>query len=464
MFSTLRSSRAWLVLCAMSMLQFFIAVDVTVVNIALPSIGDHFGVDAHSLTWVVVGYTITGGGVLMLGGRLGDLLGRRRTLLVGTTLFGVASLAAGLAPTFIVLVLARLLQGIGEAIALPAAMATIVLMFPEGPRRSRALSVWAAVASCGLVLGFVLSGIITAHLGWRWIFLISVPFIGIVLLAGLFLIERDRPVQRGSAPLDLPGAVLLTACPLLFTLGVVEAGEPSSPAWVAPVALTGAVLAGIGFVRVEARSRHPLLPLSFFAHRARVGANLTTALLSGALSTSFLLFTFYLQDRLGIGPLGAGVTMLPLAVALIVFSTLVPRLLGRWGTRACVLAGLGFTAAAMAVVAAFAIIGAGAAAMVPAMLLIAAGMGFGLVGLQYIAVSGVTDEDAGTASGVQRAADQLGGSAGVAVCVGIGFTPALHAGDPFLVATVLAGLGLTMGAVVAWRLPTPAPGVPVMTE
>ncbi len=460
-FSTLHSSRgsrpsparAWLVLGAMSMLQFLIAVDVTVVNIALPSIGADFDVDAHSLTWVVVGYTITGGGLLMLGGRLGDLLGRRRTLLTGTAVFGAASLLAGLAPSFALLVFARLLQGAGEAIALPAAMATIVLMFPEGDRRSRALSVWAAVASCGLVLGFVLSGIITAHLGWRWIFLISVPFILVVLLAGVFLVERDRPVRRGSTPLDVPGALLLTACPLLFTLGVVEAGDPGTPEWLAPAALAGAVLSCLGFVRVESRSRHPLLPLDFFAHRARVGANLTTMLLSGALSTSFLLFTLYLQDRLGIGPLGAGVTMLPLAVALIACSMLVPRLLGQWGARACVLAGLTFTAAAMGLIALVATLGAGAVALVPAMLLIAAGMGFGLVGLQYIAVSGVTDDDAGTASGVQRAADQLGGSSGVAICVGLGFSPALHAGDPFLVATVLAVAGLLVGVLVAWRLP-----------
>ncbi|WP_156743087.1 MFS transporter [Occultella aeris] len=440
----------------MSMLQFFIAVDVTVVNIALPSIGADLGVDAHSLTWVVVGYTITGGGLLMLGGRLSDLLGRRRMLLVGTALFGASSLLAGLAQSFEILVLARLLQGAGEAIALPAAMASMVLTFPEGPRRSRALSVWAAVASCGLVLGFVLSGIVTAHLGWRWIFLISVPFILVVLLAAFFLVERDRPVSRGSALLDVPGALLLTACPLLFTLGVVEAGERGTPLWVAPAALAGATLAGIGFVLVEARSRNPLLPLRFFTNRARVAANVTTMLLSGALSTSFLLFTFYLQDRLGIGPMGAGMTMLPLAVALIAFTMLVPRLLARWGVRTCVLAGLALTAAALAVIAVVSVLGAGAVAMVPAMLLIAAGMGLGLVGLQYQAVSGVTDDDAGTASGVQRAADQLGGSAGVAVCVGIGFAPALHAADPFLVATVLAGGGLGIGMLVARRMPARA--------
>ncbi|MEU6793540.1 MFS transporter [Nonomuraea wenchangensis] len=435
----------------MSMLQFFIAVDVTVVNIALPSIGADLGVDGQSLTWIVVGYTITGGGLLMLGGRLGDLLGRRRTLLVGTTLFGAASLLAGLAPSFAVLVAARLFQGAGEAIALPAAMATIVLMFPEGPRRSRALSMWAAVASCGLVLGFALSGIITAHLGWRWIFLISVPFILVVIMAALVLVKADRPASRKRARLDLPGALLLTACPLLFTYAAVEAGEPGSSPWVSLAALAGAVLAAAGFVQVELRSSNPLVPLAFFANRARVRANLTTMLLSGALSTSFLLFTFYLQDRLGIGPMGAGLTMLPLAVALIVASLLVPRQLGRWGARTCVLAGLGAAAGAMTVIALVAALGAGAAWLLPAMLLIAAGMGFGLVGLQYIAVSGTTDEDAGIASGVQRAADQLGGASGVAVYVGIGFAPVVHAADPFLIAAVLAIAGLAVGAIVVSR-------------
>lgn len=391
----------WLVLAAMSMLQFFIAVDVTVVNIALPSIGADLGVEGHALTWVVVGYTITGGGLLMLGGRLGDLLGRRRTLLVGTALFGAASLLAGLAPSFPVLVAARLLQGVGEAVALPAAMATIVLLFPEGPRRSRALSVWAAVASCGLVLGFALSGVITAHLGWRWIFLISVPFIVVVIAAALVLVPADRSAPQERSRLDLPGSVLLTACPLLFVFAAIEAGESRTSPWLSVAALVGAVLAAVGFVRVESRSPNPLVPLAFFADRARVRANLTTMLLSGALSTSFLLFTFYLQDRLGIGPLGAGLTMLPLAVALIAASVLVPRLLGRWGARACVVIGLAAAASAMTVVACVAVLGGGAIWLLPAMLLIAAGMGFGIVGLQYIAVSGTTDEDAGIASGVE---------------------------------------------------------------
>lgn len=463
MFSGILSSRgdgsspvrAWLVLCCMAVLQFLIAVDVTVVNVALPSIGADFGVDGHALTWVVVGYTITGGGLLMLGGRLGDVLGRRPVLLLGTALFGAASLLAGLAPSFVLLVAARLLQGAGEAIALPAAMAVIVLMFPEGPRRSRALSVWAAVASCGLVLGFVVSGIITELLGWRWIFLVSVPFIVVVLAAVVFLVPSERPAE--PAALDLPGSLLLVAAPLLFTLGVVEAGETEGTLpWLPPVALACAVAAGALFVGVERCSQRPLVPLRFFRNRPRVLANLATALLSAALSTSFLLFTYYLQDRWGAGPLRAGLTMLPLAVSLIAASVLVPRLLGRWGARACVLAGIGFTVLAMAAIALVSFIGAAGPAMVPAMMLISAGMGFGIVGLQYVAVTGVTEDDAGIASGVQRAADQLGGSAGVTLYVGIGFAPALDGIDPFLASSLLAVAGLAAAGCITWRISVPA--------
>ncbi|GAA2403135.1 MFS transporter [Actinomadura vinacea] len=447
--------RAWLVLCCMAMLQFLIAVDVTVVNVALPSIGAGFGANGRQLTWVVVGYTITGGGLLMLGGRLGDVLGRRRVLLLGTAVFGAASLLAGLAPSFPALVAARLLQGAGEAIALPAAMAVIVLMFPEGPRRSRALSLWAAVASCGLVLGFVLSGIITELFGWRWIFLVSVPFILLVLCAVILLVPADPPVER--TPLDLPGALLLTAAPLLFTLGIVEAGEEDRAlAWLPPAALSGAVIAGIVFVMVERHAADPLVPLGFFRSRPRVLANLATALLSAALSTSFLLFTYYLQDRLGLSPLGAGLMMLPLAVALIAASIFVPQLLGRWGAQICALAGIGFTVSAMAAIALAAHLEANALAMIPAMLLIAAGMGFGLVGLQYAAVTGATENDAGIASGVQRAADQLGGSTGITLYVGIGFAPALKGTDPFLTSSLLAITGLTAAGVIAWRIPMPA--------
>ncbi|WP_198284987.1 MFS transporter [Saccharomonospora cyanea] len=207
---------------------------------------------------------------------------------------------------------------------------------------------------------------------------------------------------------------------------------------------------------VERRAANPLVPLRFFRSRPRVLANLATALLSAALSTSFLLFTYYLQDQLGLSPLEADLTMLPLAVALIAASVFVPQLLGRWGAQVCTLAGIGFTVLAMASLALATHLEANALAMIPAMLLIAAGMGFGLVGLQYTAVTGVTENDAGIASGIQRAADQLGGSTGTTLYVGIGFAPALADIDPFLTSSLLAVAGLTAAGVVAWRIAMPA--------
>lgn len=439
---------------ALAVLQFFIAVDVTVVNVALPSIGADLDVDPRNLTWVVVGYTITGGGLLMLGGRLGDVVGRRRLLIAGTTVFTAASLAAGLADTFVLLVVARLFQGVGEALALPAAMATIVLLFPEGRQRTRALSVWAAVASCGLVLGFVLSGVITEYLGWRWVFLIAIPFTLVVLLATVFLLPRDTPRQR--KPLDVLGAVLLTGAPLLFAFGVIEAGESTGGVpWAALSAVVGAAVTGGLFIGVERRAADPLIPPEFFANRTRLRANLATALLSTALSTSFLLFTFYLQDDRGFSPLEAGLFLVPLAVSLIVAVTVVPRLMGRWGTRTCAVAGLAFAAAGMTVIAVAGQLTAPAWLLLPAMVFIAAGMGLGIVGLQYAAVSGVTDADAGVASGVQRAADQLGGATGVTVFVGLGFAAVSHGISPYVLSCVLAILGLCAAFIVVRRLHVP---------
>lgn len=449
-------TRPWVVLGFLAMLQFLIAVDVTVVNVALPSIGRDLDAGPGELTWVVVGYAITGGGLLMLGGRLGDVLGRRRVLLAGTAVFGSASLLAGLAPSLAWLVAARLLQGVGEALALPAAMATIVMLFPEGPERSRALGVWAAVASSGLVVGFALSGVITDLLGWRWVFLISVPFVVVVAAASAILVPLAGP--RRHFRLDLPGALLLTAAPLLFAFGVVELGESGGEAWIGGSALLVAAIAATLFVIVERRAAAPLVPLRLLRRPLRLRANLATALLSAALSTSFLLLTFLLQQRIGLSPLEAGLTLLPLAVALIGVATVAPRLLGRLGVRGVVGLGIGTTALGVVAIAVLAAAGLGAVAVIPATLLIAAGMGFGLVGLQYAAVSGVTDDDAGVASGVQRAADQLGGASGVALYIGVGFGPASGGMDPFMVSGGLAVAGLVVAALVAGRIAVSSDG------
>jgi len=439
--------RPWVVLTCLSVLQFLIAVDVTIVNIALPSIGRAFDVEQNTLPWVVIAYTVTGGGLLMLGGRLADAFGRRNLLFIGAIVFGLASLAAGLAGSFFVLVIARILQGVGEALALPAAMAMIVLLFPDGSARSRALSIWAAISSCGLVLGFLLSGIIVQFLGWRWIFLIAVPIVVLILVTAAAILPRDKP--RDRKPLDVLGSILLTCAPLLLSYGIVEFGNGREIGWFPLFAFVGALVAAALFVKVERRARNPVIPLSFFRNRSRTRANLTTALLSAALSTSFLLFTFSLQDRLRLSALQSGLMLVPLAACLVIAVLVVPRLLGRWGARNCSLAGIIFAALGLMLIALADQVDAPVSALVPAMLLTAFGMGLGLIGLQYVAVTDVTDDDAGVASGVQRAADQLGGSTGVALYIGMGFSPSMAGVSPYLLSSGFAVTGLVVAAFIA---------------
>lgn len=439
----------WLTLVCLAMLQFLIALDVTIVNVALPSIGTEFGVNTGRLTWVVVGYTIAGSGLLALGGRLGDMFGRRRILVTGTLVFGIASLLAGLAWSFPILVIARIAQGIGEAFALPAAMATIVMLFPEGPRRSRALSIWAVVASSGLVLGFILSGIITDYWGWRWIFLLALPFIVLVLVGIFVLLPVDTPKKRTA--LNIRGAVLMTSAPLLLVYGVVEAGSGGHPALWLTAVLVAVILAGL-FIWSEQRTHNPLIPVTFFRNRNRTMANLATIMLSAALSTSFLLFTLYLQDNHGLSPFATGIMLIPLAISLVIATTFIPKLLGRWGLRTCIFTGLVCTSAAMLTIALVALLQTSIFVLLLAMVLIAAGMGFGIVGLQYAAVIDVTGENAGIASGIQRAADQLGGSTGITIYLGVGFAPAFSGSEQYVVSSVLALGGLILAAILASRI------------
>jgi len=421
------------------MLQFLIAVDVTVVNIALPSIGADLGAGPQGLTWVVAGYTLVGGGLLLLGGRICDLLGRRRMLLLGAALFGAASLVAGAAPDLPWLLAARFGQGAGEALASPAAMSLIAMLFPGPRERAKALGIWGAISSTGLVGGVLLSGVITELLDWRWIFLVNLPVVAVVLVVVPLLVEPDRVGggSRGdsahsavSASVrrrpDLLGAVLLTTGPLALVYGVLQAAERpwAEPQVFAPV-LGGVVALGL-FVLVEARSSNPLVPLSFFADRTRLVANAATVLLSAALSTSFLLVTLYLQEVLGMGPLRAGLAYVPFCAAILLSAALVSRVIGAIGLSGAAIAGLLSAAAGTAWLSRLPVDGDLWTDAMPGMLLVGAGMGIGLIALQNAALHGVTEADAGVASGVQRSVDQLGGATGMAVLVGA----AVAAGTP----------------------------------
>ncbi|MEV0118603.1 MFS transporter [Streptomyces sp. NPDC050844] len=400
--------RRTLTLALLSLLQFLIAIDVTVVNVALPAIGERFDAGPAALSWVVTGYTLVGGGLLLLGGRLTDLLGRRRMFLLGAALFALASLAAGLAPNLETLVAARFAQGAGEALASPAAMSLIALLFPGPEERAKALGIWGAISAGGLVVGVLISGAIVQLLDWRWTFGINVPLAAVVIAITPRLVRPDG--RRGlDRRLDLPGAALLTGGPLSFVYGVLSG---SATAVLAGVALL------VAFVLVEARSKNPLVPLSFFAHRTRAVANAATVPLSAGLSTSFLLLTLYMQYVVELTPLQAGLAYLPFCAALLAAIFLTSRLIGAIGTKHTALLGLLVTAAGLGWLARLPDRGGLWVDVLPGMVGVAAGMGVGLLALQNAALSDVTEDDAGTASGVQRSVDQLGGSLGLAVLVG----------------------------------------------
>ncbi|MFC7302809.1 MFS transporter [Streptomyces monticola] len=428
-------------LALLSLLQFLIAIDVTVVNVALPSIGAQFGADAAALSWVVTGYTLVGGGLLLLGGRLTDLLGRRRMFLLGAALFAAASLVAGLAPSLEALVAARFAQGAGEALASPAALSLIALLYPGPEERAKALGVWGTISAGGLVVGVLLSGVLTQLLHWRWIFGINVPLAAAVLLLTPVLVRPDSRRTR-TGRLDLPGAALLTAGPLAVVYGVLERDVP---AVVVGVALLGA------FVAVEARAKSPLVPLSFFAHRTRAVANGATVLLSAALSATFYLLTLYLQQAMRLEPLQAGLAYLPFCAALLAAISQVSRLIGTLGTRRTALLGLALTGAGLAWLARLPEHGSYAADVLPGMIGVAAGMGIGLVALQNAALQGVTEHDAGTAAGVQRSVDQLGGSLGLAVLVGLAAGGAAQVSG-FRAAFAWALLGVVIAGAGMWAL------------
>ncbi|MFC6880273.1 MULTISPECIES: DHA2 family efflux MFS transporter permease subunit [Actinomadura] len=448
-----RAASRWKALAVLSLLQCLIAVDVTVVNVALPSIGADLGAGPAALAWVVTGYALVGGGLLLLGGRIADLLGRRRVFLAGAALFGLSSLLAAAAPDLPTLVAARFGQGAGEALASPAAMSLIALLFTEPSERARALGVWGAISGLGMAGGVLLSGVLTELLHWRWIFLVNLPVTAAVLALTPRLVRADRaPERRGG--LDVPGAVLLTAGPLALVFGVLQAAHRPWNDLAVALPVVGGVAALAAFVLVEHRSRRPLVPLSFFANRTRTVANAATVLLSAALSTTFFIVTLYLQDVLGFTPLQAGLAYLPFCAVLLVTLVLTEKVIGKLGMKSTALAGLLASALGAGLLSRLPVDGNLWIDVLPGMIAMAAGMALGLIALQNAALHGVTEQDAGIASGVQRSVDQLGGALGLAVLVGTATAIAAHAPgdiaaqtDGFRVAFRCALVAVTAAAV-----------------
>ena len=394
--------------------QLMIILDMTVVNIALPSIASGLHFSEASLSWVLNAYTLTFGGLLLLGGRAGDILGRRRVFIAGIALFTAASLAGGLATSAPWLLAARAVQGAGGAIASPAVLALIAASFAEGRERTHALSIYTAVAMGGGSLGLVLGGVITEWVSWRWVLFINVPIgIAVALLAPRFLTESERQPGR----FDIAGALTSTAGMTLLVYGFIRAAEDGWSNRGALGAFAAAAVLLAVFVVNEARAPQPITPLRLFADRGRAGSYVTRLLLVAGMFGMFYFLTQFVQNILGFSPLRAGISFLPMTFALFAVSRLSPRMLARFGATPLMVTGLLPVVAGMAWLSRISPGTGYLAGVLGPMLLIGAGMGVVFVPLTMASLAGVRPEDSGAASSMVNVTQQVGGSLGLAILV-----------------------------------------------
>ena len=394
--------------------QLMIILDMTVVNIALPGIAHGLHFSTAGLSWVLNAYTLTFGGLLLLGGRTGDILGRRRVFVAGIVLFTVASLAGGLAQSAGWLLAARAAQGVGGAFASPAVLAMITASFADGRERARALGIYTAVVMGGGSLGLVLGGVITEWVSWRWVLFINVPIgVLVAIAAPMFLPETAR--QPGH--FDAVGALTSTAGMVSLVYGIIRA---AADGWGNPVtlaALTAAAVLLAGFVWRESRAQQPITPLRLFADRRRAGSYLTRLLIVAGMFGMFFFLTQFVQEILGFSPLRAGISFLPMTAALFGVSRLAPRLVSRFRPWTLMVTGMLPVVAGMTWLSRIEPGTGYLAGVLGPMVLIGAGMGVVFVPLTMASLSGVRPEDSGAASSMVNVMQQVGGSLGLAVLV-----------------------------------------------
>ena len=401
-----------LALLVIATAQLMVVLDASIVNIALPSVQRALHFSSSNLEWVINGYTLAFGGLLLLGGRTGDLFGRRRMFMIGLSIFSVASLLGGLATSQAWLISARALQGIGGAITAPTALSLVASTFPEGRARNRAMGVYAAMSGAGGAIGVLLGGVLTDALSWRWVLFVNVPIgVFVVLVAPRVLGETETRPGR----LDLPGALSATAGMTLLVYGLIHA---SAHAWgsattVGPLVAGGVLL--VTFVILEVRAPHALMPLHIFRNRNRSGAYAIMLAIGTAMFSMFFFLTLFLQNLLGFSPLRAGVAYLPFALSIMVTAGIASQLVGRIGPRPLLMLGPLLAAAGLLW---FSRLGLGSSYwpdVFPGMILASAGMAMSFVPLTLAAVSGVRRDEAGIASALLNSGQQVGGSLGLAV-------------------------------------------------
>jgi len=402
-----------LALALLAMAQFVVVLDASIVNVALPSIGADLDFARDDLSWVVNSYTLFFGGFLLLGGRLADLLGRRRMFIWGMWLFALASLAGGLAQSDIWLVIARAVQGLGAALISPAALSIVTTTFAEGSERNKALGVWGAVAGSGGAAGVLLGGILTDSLGWEWVLFVNTP-IGIAAAAlAPRLLGESR--DRSRASFDIAGAVSVTAGLVLLVYTLVDANDAGWGS--AQTLVLGAVSVAMLaiFIAIEARAKHPLMPFSIFRLRTLRGANVIGLLIGMSLFSMFFFISLYMQQVMGYEPLKAGLAYLPLAGFIIVSAGMASQLVNRVGFKPILILGMVLVGIALVWFAQVSPGGSYVGDVLFPSLVAAVGLGFAFVPVTIAAVTGTNHDDAGLASGLINTSQQVGGALGLAI-------------------------------------------------
>lgn len=404
-----------LALVLLAMTQFVIVIDASIVNVALPTIGRSLSFSHASLSWVVNAYTLTFGGFLLLGGRLADLVGRRRMFIAGLIIFSLASLAGGLAQSEAWLLIARAIQGLGAAIISPAALSILTTTFAEGAERNKALGVWGAVAGAGGAAGVLLGGILTSGLGWQWVLFVNVP-IGLAAAALAPRILLESRARADGASFDIPGAVTVTAGLSLLVYALVDTVNVGWGSVATLVKLAGSAILIGAFLLIERREAHPLMPFSIFRLRTLRGSNVVGLLIGMSLFSMFFFIALYVQTVLGYSPIKAGLAYLPLAIGIILSAGGASVLVTRFGFKPVLITGMLLIAAGLLW---FSRVhtpgGSFTADILGPSLLAAVGLGFAFVPVTIAAVTGTAPHEAGLASGLINASTQIGGALGLAI-------------------------------------------------
>jgi EmrB/QacA subfamily drug resistance transporter len=439
--------RRWKALSILALADFVVILDATIVNIALPSIGRALHASNGSLSWVISVYVLAFGGLLLLGGRLADLFGRRRLFIGGLAIFGFASLAGGLSTSIESLIVFRALQGIGAAALAPAARALVTTLFAEGPERNKALGIWAAVAGSGTVVGLILGGVLTSGLGWQWVLFVNVP---VVLLAGALaprLIDESR-AETGDRSTDIPGAVLVTGGLVAALYGVIKAGDAGWGSTQTVGLLATAALLLALFVGVEARSSSPLVPPHMLRLQQVRGANIAMVLMAASMVGMFFILTLYQQQVQGYSAIQAGLAQVPLGLVLIGVAGGAGPLVERLGVKPTLTIGLTLFAGGIVWLAQVTAQGSYLADVLGPSLVVGAGLALAFVALTVASSTGVDEEHHGVAGGLINMTQQIGGAIGLAIATAVAASQT-HGADAVALTAGFRSALLVSGAIAA---------------